>query len=288
MTSAKLKNNKHFDKLSTKGVVKIPFLTENELQQLTELYNQTHGKAAPPTLYDGIHMTIWHHDTKYKLDVNKGIREIIEAACERTFENYRAVSQQFIVKMNGSETTFPVHQDWSIVDEGRYRSFNLWIPLNDVDETNGAMWIIEGSHNIERKIRGAGYLFPNYIQILDQLKPYMTTYSMTAGEGLLFYHNTIHGSPFNAAVTPRIVAQVAIIPKEAPMNIYFQKGPGHQLEVHQPADDFTFYYQKIREESESRPPTDHPVEIRQGIEVKPVLLEEVLNAIGETVKHNDS
>jgi hypothetical protein len=280
---ASLKNQEHFNTLSKKGVVKMPFLNDEELDEIRALYQEMHGTSDPPTLYNGIHMTIWHSDTEYKLKINRRLSEIIEPACERTFENYRALSQQFIVKMKGNQTTFPIHQDWSIVDETKYLSFNLWIPIYDVNENNGAMWIVEGSHNIKRKVRGAGYLFPNYYEVLDELRPYMTSYSVKAGEALLFFHNTIHGSPHNNTEQPRIVAQISVIPKDAPMQIYFQNGPNSQLEVHRPADDFTFHYDKIREESETRPPTDRPYELRTGLSVKPVELDEVIDAISRSV-----
>ena len=60
------------------------------------------------------------------------------------------------------------------------------MPLQDVNENNGAMWILKKSHNINRPIRGAGYLFPNYGPILEELKKRATLFSMKAGEALIF------------------------------------------------------------------------------------------------------
>ncbi len=224
-------------------------------------------------------MTIWDSDRAYKLGINTRLREILKAACDRTFKDYRALTQQFIVKRKGSDTTFPIHQDWSIVDELKYPSFNLWIPLQDVNENNGAMRIVKGSHRLPRKVRGAGYLFPNYYDLMDDLQPHLTTYSMKAGEALLFFHCTLHGSPYNNAEGHRAVTQISVIPEDAPMQIYFQRSQGAPLEIHHPADDFTFYYDKIREESETRPPTGKPTEILPSMTVTPVELEEVMGAV---------
>lgn len=265
--------------LSKDGVVRIPFLNEEELAELRELYNQVHDGKDPPTMYDGIHMTIWHSDRSYKLGINTRLREILKGACDRTFKDYRAISQQFIVKRKGADTTFPIHQDWSIVDETKYPSFNLWIPIQDVDENNGAMRIVKGSHRLPRKIRGAGYLFPNYYDLADELSSHFTTYSMKAGEALLFFHCTLHGSPYNNAEGYRAVTQISVIPKDAPMQIYFQRKEGDPLEVHHPADDFTFYYDSIREESETRPPTGRPTEVLPSMKVEPVEIDEVLGAV---------
>ena len=272
--------NKEYEKqLQEDGVIKVPFLNADELKRAREFYSELHGTNDPPAMYDGIHMTIWCNDLDYKLKVKDTLHDIFMPAADRTFTNYRAVSQQFIVKRQGKDTTFPVHQDWSIVDETKFCSFNMWVPLQDVDADNGAMWIIKRSHNINRKIRGAGCLFPNYVPIIDDLKPYMTSYPMKAGEALLFYHNTIHGSPANTLDSPRVVVQVSILPKQAPFHIYFQKQPGTPLEVHHPIDDFTYYYTRLREDSEMAPPTAKATVVEASYNNAPVTLAEIEAAI---------
>ncbi len=278
MNTTLFKNAQYGHTLGQLGVVKLPFLTEEELLQLRQFYTAMHGDEAPPTLYEQIHMTIWHHDADYKMKIKKGLEAIFNGACERIFQNYRMVSPQFIVKMGGSGD-FKVHQDWSIVDEQKYVSFNMWIPLQDVDAQNGAMWIVHGSHHINRKVRGAGYLYPDYVPLYEQLKPLATTYPMNAGEVLLFYHCTIHGSPPNLGTASRVVAQISVLPVEAPFHIYFQKAQGAALEVHQPPDDFSFHYTRLREDSEEQGPTDYPIHYLPSLTVNPITIEEVLQAL---------
>lgn len=269
-------NSEVADTLKNDGVVQIPFLNADELKLLQEYYVQLHGPNDPPTMYDGIHMTIWHSDIEYKLAIHNKLKELFHAACERNFSNYRAISHQFITKRKGEETTFPIHQDWAIVNENKYISLNLWFPLQDVDEKNGAMSIIKGSHRINQKIRGAGLLFPNYIKYAEQLKPYMTSFPMKAGEALVFYHSTIHGSPHNQSDKPRVVVQISILPKEAPLQIFFQRSNNSGLEVHQPDDDFVFHYNRIREDSEVVPPTKKPLEVLAPYSVPNRSLEDIL------------
>jgi hypothetical protein len=283
MQAGLLKDSNLETQLDQDGVIKIPFLTTDELTQIKNLYIRYHGEDDPPSMYDGIHMTIWHSDIAYKMEINTELKKILKAACERTFQNYRALSEQFIAKRKGTDTTFPIHQDWSIVDETKHKSFNLWIPLQDVDESNGAMWIVKGSHKIKRKVRGAGYLFPNYYPVLEELKPMMTSFNMHAGEALIFFHNTLHGSPSNKTNSQRVVTQISIVPEDAQLQIYFQKSEADSLEVHHPADAFTFYYDRIREESELRPPTGKPTELLPSLKVYPATLEEVKLALKENV-----
>jgi len=237
------------------GVVKIPFLTPQEVELLNRLYNEKNPNDQLPIMYDGIHMSIWHSDLDYKTTIRDGIRQITEQAFKRNFKNYRTLTEQFIVKKRGEETTFHVHQDWAIVDEEKYFSLNMWIPLHDVDENNGAMWIVKGSHKIDYKVRGAGILFPNYTIFMEDLEPYITSYPMKAGEALVFYHRTLHGSPYNKTSPWRKVVQVSLLPANAPLQIYFQKDPDSPLEIHNPEDEFNLHYQEIRVESCLRPPT---------------------------------
>lgn len=279
MKSSLLKDSALEAQMQQEGVVRIPFLTPEELNDVKTFYKDLHGGQNPPALYDGIHMTIWSPDLNYKLTIKENLERILSAACERNFKNYRAVNQQFIVKLKGEETTFPAHQDWSIVDESKYTSFNIWVPLQDVDETNGAMWILKKSHNINRPVRGAGYLFPNYNPILEELKMRSTVFSMKAGEALLFFLNTIHGSPANQSDMERIVIQSAILPQEASFQIYHQPEPGLALEVHHPDDDFTYRYERLREDSMVKAPTDKGYEVLESYVNNPVTIEEVLEAI---------
>ena len=243
--------------LRKNGVICVPFLDEDGLKLIDKIYDKTNINGVIPSLSNGIHMTIWHHDTSYKLNIREELEKVLTPYFEKIFKNYRAISQQFIIKMPGKETTFPIHQDWNIVDESKYFSLNIWIPLHDVDENNGAMWIVKGSHKLNQPIRGAGNLFPNYHTLINDLGPYMTNYPMKAGEALIFYHSTIHGSPANTSNEPRKIVQVSVLPKEAPMQIYFQPPGTNTVEIHNPEDNFNFLYNNIREESEFRSPTDN-------------------------------
>lgn len=269
------------------GVVKIPFLTTEEVDSINLFYDDMHNNADPPTMYDGIHMTIWNSDLNYKLKIKNRIKSIVTPAFERNFENYRTLTEQFIVKKPGLETTFHIHQDWSIVDENKFFSLNFWIPLHDVDENNGAMWIVKGSHNINQKIRGAGVIYPDYRPLLEDLKPLATSYDMKAGEALIFYHSTLHGSPFNKSNSVRKVVQVALLHRDTPLQIYFQKDSLSPLEIHKPEDDFSYNYNEIRIESTLRPPTPNPQEVFTDYHYNNLQKSEIIECINKRLTQVD-
>lgn len=247
--------------LDRDGVVAIPFLNEAELAELRAFYAEMHPDGVVPQMRDGIHMTIWCSDLNYKVKIRERLREIMQPALERTYKDYRIVSPVFIVKRKGKDTTFPIHQDWNVVDESKHRAFNMWIPLQDVDEKNGALWIVKGSHRLPNKVRAAGYLFPNLYGLEEHLKPRMEAMCIKAGMALIFYHRVIHGSPPNQLDEPRAVAAVSVLPKEVPLHIYFQPNKDHKLEVYHPPDDFIYEYENVRDDSPFDSPIGEPVEV---------------------------
>lgn len=243
------------DLLDEQGVITLSsFLKPEELQALRDLYFNYHPDGIPPQMRDGIHMTIWCSDSKYKTEIREAIKEIIRPACERYFKDFRVVTPVFIVKVKGQQTTFPIHQDWSVVDETKHRAFNLWIPVVDVDAKNGGLWMVHGSHRMPTYVRGAGLLFPQFYKAEPYIREKMVPVDAPAGTGVLFYHRSLHGSPPNQSDQPRIAIAVSILPKEVPLHIYFQQDEKSPLEVYHPHDTFIYEFENVRDDTPKIPP----------------------------------
>jgi hypothetical protein len=189
---------------------------------------------------------------------------LFAAPSEHYFKDYRRLNNVFIVKKNGRHTTFKVHQDWNVVDENKYESVNVWVPLHDVDAQSGALWVLKGSHLIDRKVRGAGYLFPDYGQFYPELEKQAISVKLKAGEAVIFYHSIIHGSPPNLSQTYRKAACFSVIPNDAPLCIYFQQKAGEPLKCYEPADDFMYQYEHLRTETFHRPPAPEPGQVMES------------------------
>lgn len=262
-----LKNIDLNAQIMEQGYVTIPFLNESELQCLRQEYHSNHPNG--PEWYregEGIHMTTWVKDFDYKLRISEALKSIFKGPVQKSFNEVRCLNQVFIVKQPGAHTSFKVHQDWSIVDESKFLSVNVWIPLHDVDKTTGALWVIPGSHKTKRKIRGAGYLFPNYSDHFKALENMALNVPLKAGEAVVFFHSIIHGSPPNLGMKDRVVACFGAIPKEVPLQIYFQSDAQSPLEVHNPIDDFIIRYENLREESILKAPTVQPSALLKPLE----------------------
>jgi hypothetical protein len=263
------------EKLRKDGFVVVPFLDAAEVKQLNDFYTSVHKGQEPPAFFEDIHMTTWCSDAPYKKQVSDELMSIFSRATERYFQNYRRLNNVFIVKRSGKQTTFKVHQDWSIVDETKFESVNVWIPLHDVDENSGALWVLKGSHSINRKVRGAGYLFPDYGAYYTELEKKAISVKLKAGEAIVFYHSVIHGSPPNLADEHRRAACFSVIPKEAPLCIYFQPSSKEALHQYEPPDEFMFQYENLRTDTFHKPPAREPVHVMPSYENKKVDLKEL-------------
>ena len=261
--------------LEKNGYLILSFLNPSELEHLNKFYNSIHKGEEPPNFIDDIHMTTWCNDLNYKSNVSTHLAELFAIASERFFENYRRLNHVFIVKKSGKDTTFKVHQDWNVVDETKYQSINVWVPLHDVDEKSGALWVLKGSHKVNRHIRGAGYLFPDYSKYTSELEKAAVSVKLKAGQAIVFYHSVIHGSPPNLSASNRVAACFSVIPKQVPLCIYFQPTKDAELEVHEPNDDFMFNYSELRKQAHILAPTKRPLYILSNYVNSPIVLKEL-------------
>lgn len=261
--------------LNADGFISTPFLNQQELESIRTFYKELHPTGEAPQKIDGIHMTTWCSDFNYKMQVADFLSKTYERACEAFFEDYRRLNDVFIVKDPRAGTTFKVHQDWNVVDEVDDFAINIWVPLYDVDESNGALWVVKGSHNIDRHTRGSAYLFPDYSPFFKDLEAVATSVNLKAGHAVIFYMNAIHGSPQNNGENPRIATCFSVVPKDAPLRVYFQKKAGDPLQVHEPQDDFMYHYEHLRTDTLEFPPTDTPIEVLPSYVNTPVTRKEL-------------
>lgn len=211
-----LKDLDRNQQLLQEGYVIIPFLNEKEIQDLTHYFKEHHSKA-PKGLYATAHVA----DTTFRNKMNNKIYEVFQRANQETFsEDVLALGGTFMVKTPGPEGKLIPHQDWSIVDETRFRSFNIWVPLVDTNVKNGSLQVLENSHTMVDVFRG-----PNtpsaFDQVYDEVWPQMKTLEVSAGSAVVYDHRLLHASEENKSNEDRLVVVYGIIPKQAEMRYYY-------------------------------------------------------------------
>jgi len=122
----------------------------------------------------------------------------------------------------------PPHQDWTHCDEGTHDSLMCWVALGDVDEHNGGLGFINGSHRYFDYLRAFPY------EVADtpirrhgpRLIPYLNILRMRAGDAVVFNNRVVHGSLGNDTAEARLAFSFALHPEGEPLLGYYVKPDG--------------------------------------------------------------
>jgi len=221
-------------RLLEEGYVVVPFLSKEEVRSLVDYYYASH-----PRQLDGMYATAHVPDLDLRLRMNAFIKKVFARAIDETFINCNPLGGSFIAKGKGQQGTLEPHQDWNIVDEERYRSFNIWVPLVNLHPANGPIMVIPRSHLWLKNYRSVNT--PNaFYKVFDAIWKMLQPLHMKAGEALIYDHRLIHASGENQTAEIRLAAVYGIIPLGAKM-YYYHKLDDHTVEVFESNPEFFLY-----------------------------------------------
>lgn len=204
------------------GFVVLPLLTAQELTALNALYE--------PAAFEnpaGFYSTSFSQNELLKNKLNAQISACVAPKAELIFEPFKPLGSCYLSKAPGSLGQMPVHQDWTVVDESIYDSITIWIPLQDVDASNGALQVIPGSHRFSTALRS-----PFFASVINDIAPVISqdlqTIPLKAGEAIIFSQALMHASPPNTSTQNRLAVTYGLIPDAADLYFYYQN-PTTQL-----------------------------------------------------------
>ena len=183
-------------------------------------------------------------DLEYRAAVDRAIKDVLVPRNASLLPDYRFCFCNFLVKepqqVDGG--IVQIHQDPTFVDEDRYASLGLWIPLVDTDMKNGGIAVLPGSHHWNRGPRSFGGWSP-YLDLSAKLLEEAQPVPIRAGSALVFSQRLFHGSPANRGDTTRITAAALLVSKDAPLRCYHANPALPQtLEVFEVDDQFYTRY----------------------------------------------
>ncbi len=153
------------------------------------------------------------------LTVSKAISDALAPSVAEHFNAVRPVLAHWINKSEQQGNEMPLHQDWSITFEDRHTVAHLWCPMVDVDEKNGCMCVVPGSHRLFNNMRSGSLGIP-YFQRTGQTDAITQTLPMKAGDVLAYHPALFHGSYANHSGKPRPVALSLLMEKDASMRFF--------------------------------------------------------------------
>ena len=197
------------------GFVVLPeFLNNHQIEAASTLYNQTHLQMIQAPMWH----TLYSNDFDIKQKVRIALEKICLPAIQEVYRHNCIGSGYFMIKNHGADSASKPHQDPSFIDYNKYNSGTIWIPLTDINTTNGYMYIYNKSHhNFTSPI---AYFQKQAIEEkYEEIKKACTPIFIKKGDALFFNHRVIHGSVPNLSGTARPVIAYSIFPNEA--QLYF-------------------------------------------------------------------
>ena len=242
--------------LQQQGYAIVPFLQPQEVRELTDFFYAHH-----PVLPDGMYASSHAPDYALRQAMDEKIKAVCHRAVYDTFAQAQMLGATFMVKNKGENGSLHPHQDWTIVDETQHYSYNLWLPLVDVNETNGTILLLPDSHRWLNNIRGLN--IPSSLEpVMNDLWPLLKPICLKAGEALIYDHRMIHASGINHSQQPRLVIVYGLIPEKAEMRFYY--GEDHHIAEYGCTPSFYF------QENILKGPADLPL-LRRFANNNPVL-----------------
>lgn len=243
------KDAKLQQQLNDEGYVVLDFLNESAVKQLNEFYAGHHKDGV-----QGFYASTFSLSTDYRKTVDAFIQQQVSESLELFFENYKIHCGSFIVKGADEKSALKMHQDMTLVDESVFTGINIWIPLVDLTEENGAIEMLPRSHRLFKTYRGAS-LPDIYDGIEAEVHQLMIPLYLKAGQAVVFDQSIIHYSPANRSGNVRPAINTFITHKDAVIKIcYWDKNPGNRrVEIFEQAPDFMVNFQNFGHDIFSRP-----------------------------------
>lgn len=171
---------------------------------------------------------------------NKIIRlrvfEILRDFYSKTFVNHKTLNESFLVKPGNTPEEFYLHQDFSYTEEKKFSAYNIWIPLTNVTEQNGAMFALAGSHRWFENYRSSS-LPTARICTKNLAAEKIIKIEMNCGQVLLFNPAVFHGSYPNAGSENRVVVTATVTHRDASFLYYHQQENSGEAEVYELDED---------------------------------------------------
>lgn len=124
------------------------------------------------------------------------------------------------------------HQDPAYVDEDKCYSLIVWIPLTDIDLTNGCLHVLPKSHlwgNSKRSI-SMDWAFEKYANIIWK---YLIPIETKLGDVIVFDAALVHSSNINTTDSNRLAVNIPVLPRSEKMISYYKTGEnkGYKFEI---------------------------------------------------------
>jgi len=243
------KSDEHQATFDQQGFIALPFLSSDDIAYLNQLFDELHPNIQQGGFFSGS----YSNDIDYKKKASSKILEVFEKAYQKYFTHYTPFGAAFLFKVPSADSALPLHQDWTIVNEEEAVALNCWVPLVDINDKNGALHIIPGTHYDKIKTLRSPTI-PFFFSGNDQLvESAAIPMYVKAGEAVVLNQSVVHGSVPNTSDSIRKAITAGVKSKGAQMYFHYKVPEDDQLEIFAMDDDFLISFENFAEDIHRRP-----------------------------------
>ncbi len=242
------------------------FLSPQSIAELLNYYKKTglnSEKTQPNYLYANPDLS---------KEISGTIKAVLASDVSKIFGEVNFLGGVFMVKKPGAEKEVDFHQDWSLVDETKHNSYNLWCPLVDTNRGSGALMLMDKSDRAGLPYRSATF-HPLELKLDKKYEPFISSFEFNAGDAILYKHSMFHGSGNNTGTEDRVAIACGIIPSDAAFIYQHWNQDKSVVESYQV--DNNFYLDHIFDVLSGNIPSTYKVIAETPFSQKPVFSEDV-------------
>ncbi|MDB5283312.1 MAG: glycosyl transferase family 2 [Bacteroidota bacterium] len=190
------------EKLNRDGYAVLNFAGKDTIAKLRNYFYEQFGQQ---NFEPGMLITINDMTWQRKREIHNFFCTTLKNEMDVFFRDYVTPVSSFFTKNPSTLNSYlPIHTDSNLVLNPHLEAhYALWIPLQDVDENNGAVTVVKNSHRLPPYIAAATIPWP-FDKHQQLLKDKMQVLNLKAGEAIVFDNRLIHCS------TPNKTGQIRI------------------------------------------------------------------------------
>lgn len=187
----------------------------------------------------GTFWSIYSQNISYKKEMHCQLNALLKTFLDNCFEDYKCMINAFVVKTTGSNSYLHLHRDTTAMDETQYSPISLWLPLCDVDENNGTLFIVPKTHHFAPLYRAT--TIPSDHRAIEEICwRYATPIILKKGQAVIFDPRILHFSSPNLSNSNRVIVVSSLFPKEAHLETCYLNSDRNVIEIYNNEDDFMF------------------------------------------------
>lgn len=231
MVSLNFRDETLSDSFELEGYVIVRRSPEKPLSVLSEYI-----ASRPVQLQDAIHYSLMSNTFEGNKEIASQVRAGLDGILQELFVSHQVYNPSYLIKPPLVHQEFMLHQDWCFTDTDRFRMGTVWVPLCDVDETNGCLTVVPRSHHAFRTFI-SGSLHTARIPMAHLPAGVVRPLPMRFGDVLIFNPLVFHGSFPNTTARPRTIATVNVLSEGAPFCYYHRATHAeiHCISLHEDA-----------------------------------------------------